>query len=91
MLSNKNFTQELMKRLHDWAVHKKDNHLEIATNIREDSWEIWIYSFDYNGGVGTHITDANFETQDFDALLKQKKEQEDKEQYEKLKRQFEKA
>ena len=91
MLSNKNFTQELMERLHDWAVDKRDNHLEVSKKVGEEGWEVWIYSFDYNGGTGTHITDSNFETQDFDLLLKQKKEQEDKEQYEKLRKQFERA
>lgn len=90
-ISNKNFTQELMERLHDWALDRTDNSIEIKKEWGKDYWVIWIFKFDYRGGIGIHITDDNFEAQDFDALLEQKRETSEKEQYEALKKKFENA
>ena len=88
-ISSKNFTQELMEQLHDWAVDSTDNQLEVAKKINSEDWEIWIYSFKYRSGA--YITDENFEIKDYNAYLKQKAIDAEKEQYEALKKKFEKA
>lgn len=84
-LSSKNFTQELMERLHDWAEDRTDKCIEISKKFGNTDWEIWIFKFDYDGSIGSFITDENCDTEDFDALLKQKREK-----YEELKRKKEK-
>ena len=90
-ISSKNFTQELMERLHDWAEDRTENCIEISKKFGSTDWEIWIFQFNYDGGIGSFITDENCDTEDFDALLKQKREIQERENYEALKKKFEKA
>lgn len=90
-ISNKNFTQELMEKLHDWAEACTGNCVEISKKFGSTEWEIWIFQFDWSEGIGSFITDDNCDTEDFDALLKQKREIQERENYEALKKKFEKA